>query len=454
MNYPVWELHYMGGGLLVALIAVFHVFLSHFAVGGGLFLVLSEIKAHKENSPGLLNYTKKHAKFFMLLTMVAGGISGVGIWFIIALLQPAGTSVLIHNFVFGWATEWVCFLGEIVALFIYAYTFDTMDKKHHLIMGWLYFLFAWLSLVLITGIINFMLTPGAWLESRNFWEGFLNPGFLPGTVFRTFISLVIAGLFGLLTASFLKDESIRRSMVSYSAKWISFPVVGLAASGWWYFSVLPQQARELITGSSPELLPFVQTFIWLCPVILLAGLFVMARTRISGKPIAFILLVLGFAYMGSFEWIREGARKPWIIYDYMYANSVLKNDETRLAEKGILNTAKWAQHRKITPDNTLEAGKEIFFLHCSSCHSIGGPNNDILKATEKFTEFGMDSFLNGMGKLTAYMPRFMGTLQERNLTGTMTNMYCSPGIIWECIAFPILIPGGPCCLRPMIFLPS
>ena len=42
MNYPVWELTTAGGGFLIALIAVFHVYIAHFAVGGGLFLVWND----------------------------------------------------------------------------------------------------------------------------------------------------------------------------------------------------------------------------------------------------------------------------------------------------------------------------------------------------------------------------------------------------------------------------
>ena len=44
MNYPVWYLPSLGGGFLIALIAITHVFISHFAVGGGLYLVLAERK--------------------------------------------------------------------------------------------------------------------------------------------------------------------------------------------------------------------------------------------------------------------------------------------------------------------------------------------------------------------------------------------------------------------------
>ena len=45
MNYPIWNLP--GSGLLIAGMSVFHVFISHFAVGGGLFLVWTERKARR-----------------------------------------------------------------------------------------------------------------------------------------------------------------------------------------------------------------------------------------------------------------------------------------------------------------------------------------------------------------------------------------------------------------------
>ena len=39
MNYPFWEVPVIGGGLVIGIIAILHVFVSHFAVGGGLFLL-------------------------------------------------------------------------------------------------------------------------------------------------------------------------------------------------------------------------------------------------------------------------------------------------------------------------------------------------------------------------------------------------------------------------------
>ncbi len=89
----------------------------------------------------------------------------MGIWFIIGLLNPKATEVLIHNFVWGWAIEWTFFVIEILAAILYFYGWKRMSAKGHMTLGWIYFGAAWLSLVVINGIITFMLTPGAWIEA-------------------------------------------------------------------------------------------------------------------------------------------------------------------------------------------------------------------------------------------------------------------------------------------------
>ena len=232
MNFPVWELHWAGGGLLIAAMAVFHVYIAHFAVGGGLFLVLTERMGYRRNSPGILEYTRRHTKFFLLVTMVLGGITGVGIWFTISLLSPAATAQLIHTFVFAWAIEWVFFLGEIVALFVYFYTFGKIRPQTHMTAGWLYFFFGWMSLFMINGIIGFMLTPGDWLSTRDFWDGFFNPSFWPALVFRTCLVFMLAGLYGFVTAAWEKGTALREAMVRHCALWLLAPFAILLLSDW------------------------------------------------------------------------------------------------------------------------------------------------------------------------------------------------------------------------------
>ncbi len=126
MNYPVWNVAF-GAGLLMAIVAILHVFVSHFAVGGGLFLVLTERRARRRNDAALLGWLKAHTKFFVLVTVVFGAISGVGIWFTIGLVSPTATSNLIHAYVWGWAIEWVFFFVEITAALLYYYGWDKLE---------------------------------------------------------------------------------------------------------------------------------------------------------------------------------------------------------------------------------------------------------------------------------------------------------------------------------------
>ena len=414
MNYPVWELFTFSGGFWIAIIAIVHVFVAHFAIGGGLFLVLTEMKGYRENNPGILEYTKKHAKFFMLLTLVFGAVTGVGIWFAISLVSPGATSMLIHTFVYFWAIEWVFFMAEIIAIFVYYYTFGSMERRKHLLMGWLYFIFAWLSLFVINGIIAFMLSPGQWLETGNVWHAFFNPTFWPALFFRTFIALMLAGLYGFVTASWIRDADLREQMIRYCAKWLLAPFVFMLISGYWYLQSVPEGAQAMILGRSPEIVPFFQAFIWLSVVIVIGGLIISIRMPGSIKrPITIIFLMIGLLYMGSFEWIREAGRRPHVIYEHMYSSSIPVEMEQEINEKGMLKMARWTEHDQVTSENKLEAGRELYNIQCSACHSRGGFMNDIIPVTEKFGQFGMDSMLDGMGHVYDYMPRFMGTREER-----------------------------------------
>ncbi len=419
MEYPVWEIPLFGGGFLIAVIAVIHVFIAHIAVGGGLFLVLTERKGLKENSRAILDYVKKHTRFFLLMSLVLGGLTGVAIWFIIALVSPAATSTLIHEFVFAWAMEWVFFLCEIVALLIYYYKFDTMNSRDHQRIGWLYFIFAWLSLFAVNGIVGFMLTPGDWIETRDFWDGIFNPSFWPSLVFRTSMALTLAGLFAFFTAARIRkagpeDEDVRNRMIRYACLWAAIPVVLLAASGWWYLSVLPEPARAMIEGGSPEIPLYRDAFLWLTPIIILAVLGVTYLTpKWAIKPKTYGLLILGLLYIGAFEFTREAARRPYVIHNYMYSTSIRITAAEAINESGMLATAKWVRNKKLTSENTLDAGRELFNLQCMACHSVGGPLLNILPLSEDFDEEGLADHMLDHGDTSDYMPPFMGTDEER-----------------------------------------
>ncbi len=413
MNYPVWYVPELGGGLLIALVAIVHVFISHFAVGGGLYLVMAERKAIREKSQEIMAFVKKHTKFFMLLTMVFGGLTGVAIWFVISLIHPAATSLLIHTFVFGWATEWVFFLVEIVALFVYFYTFGKMDDRTHQIIGWIYFGSAWMSLFVINGIIDFMLTPGAWLTNNDFWSGFFNPTFWPSLFFRSFMSFMLAGCYGFLTATFLEDEATRHRMIRYSGIWALVSLILSVPSGWWYISVLPEKAGKLVSGASPTIAKAatVAAFSMAALTCLLIAL-ILLKPKARTRGLILTVMIAAMGYMGAFEWTREAARRPYIINEVMYSNSILKKDVERINQEGFLKNAKWVKNREITGSNQIDAGRELFLHQCFACHSVGGFNNDIVSRTKNLSYGAMRKYLATIHEKRYFMPPFVGTDEE------------------------------------------
>lgn len=409
----MWYLPDIGGGSLIALIAILHVFVSHFAVGGGLYLIYAEKKGLREKSDEILEFTRRHARFFLLVTMVFGSITGVGIWFIIALANPAATSFLIHTFVFGWAAEWVFFTVEITAAFIYFYMFGRMDASTHLKIGWVYFISAWMSLLLINGIICFMLTPGEWLEKPDFWIGFFNPSFLPSLFFRTFIAIFLAGIFGCFTAAFLKDIKTREAMTRFSGKWSLVALLGTIPSGFWYLGVLPDQARGLVLGKSPTIVTMMQwglvSLLVLLVIILLANVY---RPSLNKKWVAAVVMLSGLIYFGSFEWTREAARRPYAINEIIYSNMIMKDQLGEISSHGFLASATWVQTKSLSVENQIQGGEELFIHQCYACHTIGGMNNDIVSRTASMSYGALRSYIKKIHKLRYFMPPFAGADEE------------------------------------------
>lgn len=414
MNYPVWYLPDIGGGLLIALIAITHVYISHFAVGGGLYLVLAERKGLREKNQGILDFTRSHAKFFLLMTTVFGGISGVGIWFIISLVNPAATSLLIHNFVFAWAAEWVLFLVEAVSIFVFFYTFGKMTPRTHQSIGWIYAIAAWLSLFIINGIIDFMLTPGQWIANRDFWGAFFNPTFWPALFFRSFVAFMFAGVYAFLTTAFLKDAVLKWTMTRFSGTWVLVSLLCSAPFGFWYLSALPNQARLLVEGASPTIQRALHYGLYaLIAIIALTLILIILRPSFHTIPVSFLVFASAFLFMGAFEWTREASRHPYVINGVMYSTGMLEANFPAVKRDGFLSTARWSRIKGVHDERLVEAGAEIFKFQCYACHTIRGFNNDIVFRTRAMSYQSLYDYLGRIHEARYFMPPFAGNDAER-----------------------------------------
>ncbi len=422
MNYPVWDVAF-GAGLLIAMVAIVHVFISHFAVGGGLFLVLTEIKARRKQDAALLNWVKKHSKFFVLVTVVLGVVTGVGIWFTIGLIAPTATSDLIHIYVWGWAIEWVFFFLEITAALLYLYGWDKLDARHHEWYGWVFFGAAYLSLVVINGIITFMLTSGSWMKNHWFWAGFFNPTYFPSLLLRTAIAFALAGIYALITASVQKDAALKARLVRWSALWIAPSMAVMPLFGWWYIRQVPATVWTSARGSMPTGTHFAELAVLFLAITFALAL--LALIRPGRIPLAFSVVVMlaAFGAMGSFEFVRESIRDPYVIDNYLYANSIYVNptpgdggfDMSAVDNAGVLQTARWIDVRTVNKDDQVAVGREIFRVDCESCHTANAYRG--LKhyiELRQWDESEIQAMLGGLDLMhNGVMPPFAGTDAER-----------------------------------------
>lgn len=389
MNYPVWDVPYIGLPWVVGIIAIFHVMISHFAVGGGLYLAMAEHRAVKTGRSDWLVVLRGHSKFFLVLTGVFGAVSGVGIWFAIGLASPEATSTLIHNFVFGWAIEWVFFIVELSAAAVYYYTWDRIPAKLHLQVGWLYAIASVLTLVIINGILTFMLTPGTtWLsvagtgnESSVFWSAFFNPTYWPSLFMRVLVCLALAGVWALVSYSRLDDTTAGQAkdeMVRWSAKWL-WPAFGLMPFVFaWYILQVPAENKHLLelgmttigSGGNTQVTRLGLVSILSSATIAAIVYFLAYRCpRDFTYGHAVSVLFIALLATGSTEYAREAVRKPYVIGSHMYSNGLRTREVASMNANGYMSQSAWkpsAGHSK------EQLGQAVFRGQCMSCHTVDG----------------------------------------------------------------------------------
>jgi len=97
------------------------------------------------------------------------------------------------------------FIVELSTAAVYYYTWNRIDPKLHLTVGWVYAGGPrFFTLAIINGILSFMLTPGdAWLavagtghEAGKFWFALFNPTYWPSLFLRTCVCASLAGVLG------------------------------------------------------------------------------------------------------------------------------------------------------------------------------------------------------------------------------------------------------------------
>ena len=433
MTYPWWYVPGLTAPMLIALVSVFHVFIAMYAVGGGLFLAVETTYAHRTRHRAYLEYLYRHTRFFIFVTLVFGAISGVGIWWTIGLASPLATETLIRTFVFAWGAEYVFFILEIVSAFLFFYFWGRIRRRTHRLIGWIYAISAWMSLLIITGITAFMLNPGDWLKTHRFIDAFFNPQTLPQTLSRTGGSLLLASLYVFLHASFtLKDEAVLNLIGQRSSRPALLGAVLIVSGGITWYLFLPPSAKAALATASA--LNIFMTLLFAVTVAVFFMLYLGPYRNPGWVTPGFALLLFSFGILAvsTGEFVREAVRKPYIIYNVVTGHQLYVEDIPRVRKRGFLESGVWTwawvkrNYPHLIRDHTLvegkirdlpltdriRLGKVIYMYHCNDCHALKRGYSAAVNVMRGWNrELILDTVLN-LDRAQFFMPPWTGTREE------------------------------------------
>jgi cytochrome bd-type quinol oxidase subunit 1 len=448
MHFPWWYVPDLTAPMLIAVISVVHVLVSHYAVGGGLFLAIETRHAYRQNDRDYLAYLKKHTRFFVLLTVVFGAITGVGIWWTIGLASPLATSVLIRTFVFGWAIEWVFFVLELTAAFIFYYYWGRLPQKTHVVIGIIYALAAWISLVLITGITAFMLNPGGWGENRDFWVGFFNPQFIPQTVSRTGGALLLSSLYVYLHAAVvIKDKRLQQMIEKRSTGPALLGAVLITAGGAGWYLFLPPSAQAALYSASA--LNVLVALIFAATAAVFTMLYLGPYRNpgwLHSPGFAACLLLFGLVAFSTGEFIREAVRKPYVLYNVVFSHQVMVDEVPEIQRKGFLESGVWTKafvqknYPEVMEDGRINArllpaldrrkqvalGEVIFQYHCNDCHAASRGYAPVGPMIQGWKRPMIRTLIDELHEKRFVMPPWCGTPEEADVLTTYLESIAPP----------------------------
>ncbi|HHY71992.1 MAG TPA: cytochrome c [Bacillus bacterium] len=420
MNFPVVEFPWLGNGMVIAIIATIHVLISHgVAVGATALTVSLEHKAYKTNNKKLDDVARMLTKWILIVTTTAGAMTGVGIWFTTTVIEPASIGSMLRIFFWAWFVEWIVFCTEVILIIIYYYTWDKWKdakKQLHLRIGYALAVASWLTMAIIVGILAAKLTPGLWVETLSFWNAFFNPTYLPSLLFRTFVAIVLATSFITLIVKFkIKNQELQGDIFSVFSKIMLISLPALLIFGSWYLSRIPKQAYDQIvwsTGMSNNM--FTTINIVGLAILIIYTIWAFMKPKKVSTILGIAVWIACIGYIGEFEMVRESVRKPFIIYDYMYANGVLAKNVEMYKTEGYLPQMSFLGVDEVTEENKYEAGEALYKGQCMACHTIDGwrTKRAFSQRVAGWPEDTLASYISTLHETRPFMPPFVGTDKE------------------------------------------
>jgi cytochrome bd-type quinol oxidase subunit 1 len=308
----------------------------------------------------------------------------------------------------------VFFLVELASGYAYYYLWDRISPRAHVSVGWIYAVFAFLSLVMINGILTFMLTPGAWLQTGSLWDAWYNPSFLPSLCIRIVSAFALAAIFVTMVATSKKkyERADRERLVAWAARFL-LPLGLMPVFAIWYFDCVPAAARDLAFGGAiamTSLFAFGVLTSFLVGVYAFFGM--LRKARDINFETAALMAAIAIIATASMEFVREGIRKPYLITDVMYSNGILVADKGRFQTEGLLAQSEWIQPDTVHYQGTVALGEAVFRAQCLRCHQVYGYNG-MVPLIKDWNQGLVTTTLDHLDQIKGVMPPFIGSNTEK-----------------------------------------
>jgi mono/diheme cytochrome c family protein len=345
---------------------------------------------------------------------------------------------LIRTFVFAWATEYVCFVAEIVSAFVFYYYWGRLPERVHTIIVWIYGISAWASLVIIAAITAFMLDPGTWPVDHSFWGAILNRQALPQIIARTGGALLLSSLYVYLHAAItIKDAKLHELIVTRSTRPALLGAVLITLGGVLWHVFLPPSAQAALTGAA--VLNVLMALLFAATGIVFVLLFVGSYRKPGWNyttAFATSLLLFGVIGMSAGEFIREAVRKPYICYGVVLGSQMLSDEVAHVRQQGFLESGPWTRAfvqanypQVMSADGHIDRrrlaglakvdrvalGAVIFQYHCNDCHAVREGYSAVAPLVQGWSPEMLRSLVNNLDRQRFTMPPWAGSPEEADL---------------------------------------
>lgn len=423
-DFPLYQAPYIGNGMVIGANAVLHVFISHgLAIGAFAMIAFADaalVRGYLEPDKHWDAFLHRFLKFTVIVVTVVGAVTGAGIWFTTNSLAARASASLLHMFFWPWFVEYIVFILEAALLLYYYLYWDSFSKFAR---GWMvlpYFGLVLSSAVLITGILGFMLTPGDWPLTGSFTSAYFNPSFLPQLATRILFALAIGELLAIaFVLPFRSATRFTAAALKLFGLWLALTLPALVVAAWAYYYSVPYGSSTwtgfAILTSDLSQHAWLMTLGNILGIALVVGV---AAAALRGwvrmvAALIFPALVYSFLFVAQFERIREFIRGPYLMPGYMFANTLLLEEEPYFRSTSTLRNSYWYE-RSPGGDSVYEAGAYLFGLNCSGCHTIGGLN-DINRRVAGRTEDGLYVIISRVHEMVPFMPPFSGNETEQRI---------------------------------------